>query len=39
MKDDEMKKQKDIAVIIDLLQNVPSEKVHELMLFIKSYLS
>lgn len=39
MKDNEMKKQKDIAAIVKMLQNAPPEKVTELLLFIENYLS
>lgn len=38
MKDNEKKKQKDIAAIIKILQDAPPEKVSELLLFIESYL-
>ena len=39
MKSDEYKKKQDINFILELLQTASSEKVRDILIFIRSYLS
>lgn len=39
MKNEEYKKQQDIKTIVELLQKESSEKVRDILVFIRSYLS
>ncbi len=39
MKNEEYKKQQDIKTIVELLQKESSEKVRDILVFVRSYLS
>lgn len=39
MKSDEYKKQRDINAIVELLQKASQEKVRDILIFIRNYLS
>ena len=39
MKNEEYKKQQDIKTIVELLQKESSEKVWDILVFVRSYLS
>ena len=39
MNSDEYKKQQDIKIIVELLQSESSEKIRDILTFIRSYLS
>lgn len=39
MSNDDYKKQQDIKSIVELLRKEPSEKVRDILVFIRSYLS